>query len=142
LGVFWSFSTLSVLATSLCFGSRSPPVWDKLKYAEFAMTEGLKKDYDALPASTKDRIQTIQQLCELFLSNRVMLAVASSILSLTPTPSSGGDPADLAANLQYLTNVEHTTGFEAMSGPDLVSSVLSKQYKYGQVLNMPVARPN
>ena len=29
---------------------------NKLKYAEFSMTDALKKDYDALPASTKDHI--------------------------------------------------------------------------------------
>jgi hypothetical protein len=105
----------------------------KLKYAELSMTEDLRKDYDALPQGTRNKIGTIKQLCDLFLVNRVMLAVASSILTLAPKDSSGTEVEDLETNLQYLTNVENSNGFATISGVDLLSSVLFKQHKYAEI---------
>jgi hypothetical protein len=81
------------------------------------MTDGLKKDYDGLPQSTRNKITTLKRLCDLFLVNRVMLAVASSILTVVPKASQGDDEDELLEiNLQFLTNVANTDGFQTMSG--------------------------
>jgi hypothetical protein len=91
----------------------------KLRYAELAMSENLRKEYEALPPATRDRIDTIQSLCDLFLCNKVTMSKAPTVMTLRPTASNGHLPSELAANLQFLTNLRLANGYSSTSNADL-----------------------
>jgi hypothetical protein len=64
---------------------------------------------ESAPA-TKSNIMSIQP-CDMFLSNRVMMSKAPTVITLRPSASKGDYQCELAANLQFLTDLQMATQF-------------------------------
>jgi hypothetical protein len=115
----------------------SVPVDAKLRYAEMAMSENLKKEYEALPPTTRRCIDSIQTLCDLFLSNKVTMSKAPTMMTLRPAAIQGDE---LAANLQFLTNLQLANGYSATSNTDLLERCLTKQFQFAGVNQMAASQ--
>jgi hypothetical protein len=120
--------------------TNSMPEGQKLLYAELAMSEDLKKEYEALPPTTKSNIRSIQSLCELFLGNKVTMSKAPTAMTLRPTASKGGYASELEANLQFLTNLQLANGDLSMSSLELLENCLPKQHQYRGVNQMAASQ--
>ena len=132
--------TPAVLLTTLQQLTAGTPELYKLKYAELAMSDDLRKEYETLPSATKRNIKTLNNLCKLFLINRVMMAKAPTIMTLNPVKSNKGDKGDLAENLQFLTNLGQAEGFETTSTTDLLETCLPKQHQFAGVNHMAASQ--